>query len=519
MAAGMFYWLAPRLWKTQLWSKALADMHFWIGLVGVLLYIVAMWFSGISQGLMLSQFKPDGATLVYTFLQTLENIQLYYIFRVIGGFLYLSGFVLLAINVWKTARSGSPYNESIEVAVLESKRKNSMTWGEALINDPLAYTFLGICTTLLWWFLPPHADKAALLLTILIAIKAVLAFKSSNDGWTQWHERIVENYLPFAVLVFVTAAIGGAVQIIPTLIVNREKNIEGRLQEVYTPLELAGRDIYINEGCYLCHSQMIRTLSADILRYGRPGVVDDYSHLGESIYDHPYQWGSKRTGPDLAREGGPLAKDEQGKDYKYMRSGKRGNQWHFSHFLNPRQISDGSNMPAFPWLFQQDADIKALPAKIAAQVRIGVPWPAMNQHEIFDKVETQSQEIAASLVAAKVYLPAKPQLAGSDLRNYLAKTKVVALIAYVQKLGAYHVVSKDGPSMPVPLNPDSYRSNQAVVPVSPAAAPAATLATPAAPAAPATPATPAAPAAPATPAAPAAPAAPAGAATPTIPPA
>ncbi|MEI7955345.1 MAG: cytochrome-c oxidase, cbb3-type subunit I, partial [Verrucomicrobiota bacterium] len=453
MAAGMFYWLAPRLWKTQLWSKAMADMHFWIGLVGVLLYIVAMWFSGISQGLMLSQFKPDGATLVYTFLQTLENIQLYYIFRVIGGLLYLGGFVMLAFNIWKTIRSGSPCNESVEVVVLEPKRKDGMTWSEALINDPLAYIFLGICTTLLWFFLPPHADKAALVLTVLIAIKAVLAFKASNDGWTQWHERIVENYLPFAVLVFVTAAIGGAVQIIPTLIVNREKNVEGRLQEIYTPLELAGRDIYISEGCYLCHSQMIRTLSADILRYGRAGVIDDYSHLGESLYDHPYQWGSKRTGPDLAREGGPLEKDAQGKEYKYMRAGKRGNQWHFNHFLNPRQISEGSNMPAFPWLFEQDADIKSLPAKIAAQVRIGVPWPAMNQNEIFAQVEKQSQEIAESLVASKVFLPSKPKLAGSDLRNYLHTTKAVALIAYIQKLGAYHVVTKDGPTMPIPLNP------------------------------------------------------------------
>ena len=179
------------------------------------------------------------------------------------------------------------------------------------------------------------------------SIKAFRAFKASKEKWTDWHERIVENYLPFTVLIFIAVAIGGSVQIIPSLIVNRAKNIEGRLQELYTPLELAGRDLYVSEGCYNCHSQMIRTLVPDVMRYGRSGVKDDYSHLGESLYDHPYQWGSKRTGPDLAREGGPLAAGS-----KYMRVGKRGNDWHFNHFLNPRQISPGSNMPAYPWLFE-----------------------------------------------------------------------------------------------------------------------------------------------------------------------
>ena len=505
MAAGMFYWLAPRLWKTQLWSKALADMHFWIGLTGILLYIVAMWCSGISQGLMLSEFNADQTALKYKFLETLQEIQVFYIMRSLGGLLYVSGFVMLALNVFLTARSGSPHDESVEVAVLKPAGKDGMSWADALINDPLAYIFLGICTTLLWFFLPPHADKAALVLTVLIAIKAVLAFRSSNNSWTDWHERLVDNYLPFAVLVCVAAAIGGAVQIIPTLIVNREKNIEGRLQVVYTPLELAGRDIYVSEGCYLCHSQMIRTLPGDVMRYGRAGIADDYSHLGESIFDHPYQWGSKRTGPDLAREGGPLAKDAQGKEFKYMRSGIRGNDWHFNHFLNPRQISEGSNMPAYPWLFDENSNaenIKALPNKIAVQVKLGVPWPVMNQHEILDRVETQAQEIAASLVQAGVYLPAKDNLQGDNLRNYLAKTKVVALIAFIQKLGTYHTVTKDGPAVPAALNPDSYRAPAptAKKPEPPAAAPVTpppAAGTPApAPAAPTTP-TPAAPVTPA----------------------
>ncbi len=452
MAAGMFYWLAPRLWKTQLWSKALANMHFWVGMVGILLYVVALWCAGIMQALMLNQMNPGGTTLKYEFLETLESIQIFYILRSVGGTLYLLGFILCGVNIFMTARSGKAHDETVEVAVLEKAKKDSMPWKEALINDPLAYVFLGIAFSILWFFLPPHADKAALAVAILVGVKAVLAFRASKAKWTNWHERIVENYMPFSILVFVAVAIGGAVQIIPSLVVNREKNIEGRLQEIYTPLELAGRDLYIDEGCYNCHSQMIRTLVPDVLRYGRAGVADDYSHLGESLFDHPYQWGSKRTGPDLAHEGGPTAAGA-----KHMRVGKRGNDWHFNHFLNPRQLSPGSNMPSYPWLFSKETDVKAIPNKIAVQSRLGVPWPAMNQHEIRDMVETQSQEIASSLVAAKVYLPEHPELQGDALRNHLAKTQVVALIAYVQKVGAYREIVKKQTAPPSSLDPDSHR--------------------------------------------------------------
>jgi cytochrome c oxidase cbb3-type subunit I/II len=142
-----------------------------------------------------------------------------------------------------------------------------------------------------------------------------------------------------------------------------------------------------------------------------------------------------------------------------MRVGKRGNDWHFNHFLNPRQTSAGSNMPAYPWLFEKPTDVKSIPGKIAAQRKIGVPWPAMNQHEIRDMVETQAQEIAASLVASKVYLPAKPDLEGDALRNELAKTQVVALIAYMQKLGSYREVKPEGGAKPHALDPDSRRTN------------------------------------------------------------
>jgi cytochrome c oxidase cbb3-type subunit I/II len=191
------------------------------------------------------------------------------------------------------------------------------------------------------------------------------------------------------------------------------------------------------------------------MRYGRAGVVDDYSHLGESIYDYPYQWGSKRTGPDLAREGGAIAKGPDGNPMKYMRVGKRGNDWHVNHLLDPRSTSPGSNMPSFSWLFETDTDVKALPGKIAVQARLGVPYPAMTQAEITDQVETQAQEIATSLVNAGVYLPKHPDLKGNDLRNHLAKSEAIAVIAYLQKLGSYHDVKKDHPSEPSVLDPDS----------------------------------------------------------------
>ena len=453
MAAGMFYWLAPRLWKTKLWSTSLANMHFWVGMVGILLYVVAMWCSGIMQGLMLNQVNEGGTTLKYEFLETLESIQVFFWLRSIGGLLYLVGFILCAINIWQTARSGQAHDETVQVALLEKKQKDGMRWGEALFNDPLAHIFAAISFIILWFFLPPHADKAALVVSILLCIKAWRAFSANKEKWTNWHERLIENYLPFTVLVFVSVAIGGAVQIIPTLIVKREKNIEGRLQELYTPLELAGRDIYVSEGCYNCHSQMIRTLVPEVMRYGRPGVADDYSHLGESLFDHPYQWGSKRTGPDLAREGGEIAAGA-----KYMRLGKRGNDWQFKHLVNPREISgENTNMPNYPWLVDQEADIKSLPNKIRKQVAIGVPWPPMPNDEILDRAKVQAMEIADNLVAAGIYLPEKKDLQGKELSQYLAKSKMVALIAYLQKLGSYKEVKKDTPVPPTSLDPDSQR--------------------------------------------------------------
>jgi cytochrome c oxidase cbb3-type subunit I/II len=458
MAAGMFYWLAPRLWNTKLWSTSLANMHFWIGLVGILLYVAAMWVSGISQALMLNETNPGGATLKYEFVETLRQIQVLYIIRSFGGGLFLLGFILCGINIFMTARSGSASETTVEVTLLERKKKDTMTIREALISDPVTYVVLAVAFMILWFFLPPHADKAALLMTIVFIAKAVGAFRSNTKTWSDYFDRLLENYLPFTLLIFAAVAIGGLVQIIPSLTVNRAANMEERIQIPYTPLELAGRDIYVSEGCYNCHSQMIRTLVPDVLRYG-PASDQGYSRIGESLYDHPHQWGSKRTGPDLAREGGPLVEGSE-----MMRIGRRDNLWHFNHFLDPRQTSPGSNMPPYPWLFEAKTDFKALPKKIAVQTRLGVPWPAMTKEGIEQGARDQAMEIANSLVVAGAYLPDRPDLTPEELRRHLAETQVIALIAYMQKLGSYESLEAPPAPKPVPLNPDSLRRPATILP-------------------------------------------------------
>jgi cytochrome c oxidase cbb3-type subunit I/II len=197
------------------------------------------------------------------------------------------------------------------------------------------------------------------------------------------------------------------VQIVPTVIVNKAANVEGVRQIPYTPLELAGRDIYVREGCYLCHSQMIRTLVGDVLRYG------PYSKLGESIYDHPFQWGSKRTGPDLAREGG-----------RYP------NLWHFKHMLNPREVTPGSVMPNYPWLYDGRTDIGALAAKMSVLRRLGVPYPQTTPDAINEAVFAQELAIVQDL-----------KTAGAEVQP---DREIVALIAYLQKLGKSENVPVSG---------------------------------------------------------------------------
>lgn len=430
MAAGMFYWLTPRLYGTKLRSTAMANFHFWISIFGILLYVASMWVSGIMQGLMLNSTNAAGTALTYpNFIETLTAIRPMMAFRIIGGVMYLAGMGLMLYNLWLTARSGKAVNETREVTVIEHGAVDNMGVKATFLADPVTYMFGGLFLLMGWIFLPKGADITALICALAFIFIAAKKFRSTHQQWSGWYERLLENWLPFTLLTFVAVALGGLIQIIPTVMVNRAKNMEDRIQQVYTPLELTGRDIYVSEGCYNCHSQMIRTILPDVLRYG------DYSRMGESIYDHPFQWGSKRTGPDLAREGG-----------KYPHS------WHYNHMMDPRSTSVGSNMPPYPHLFTEKFDQKTLPSKIAVMVRLGVPYPPMTDVEIKEDAIKQGIQIVETLK--------------KDNISALPDTKIVALISYLQKLGKYDTPDTEnkllkGPEaphlIPLPVNPDKQR--------------------------------------------------------------
>ena len=419
MAAGMFYWLAPRLWNKPLYSTALANLHFWVGTVGILLYVAAMWTSGITQGLMLNATNANGTALAYpNFLDTLNAIRPMMLFRVIGGTLYTVGWLLLVYNLYRTIRGASPVNGTVEVFVEDEKpAEGRLGLGGAFLSPPVVFSVLGTLSACAWMFGNDFFKLAGLFGTITCAILGWVHFEARKHRWGAWYDRLLVSALPFTILTFIAVSAGGLIQIVPTVLVNRAENVEDRRQIPYTPLELAGRDLYVSEGCYLCHSQMIRTIVPDVLRYG------DYSRLGESIYDYPFQWGSKRNGPDLARVGG-----------KYP------DVWHYRHMENPRSISVGSNMPDYPWLYTQKTDVAALTSKIAVQRMLGVPYPKWTVAELRENVATQEAAIVADLRGSGV--EAQPD------------RQIIALIAYLQKLGKYETVPGHSAPSPKAENPN-----------------------------------------------------------------
>ena len=418
MAAGMFYWLAPKLWNTRLHSPGLAHMHFYIGLVGILLYVASMWVSGITQGLMLNGTIENGTVLAYAnFVETVNAVRPMMAIRILGGGLFLLGFFLLAYNIFRTVKSGSPVNGTIEVFAAEPSTGGRMSLVGTIFNAPVLYTSFGIVFSCMWILGNEWVSFFAMFALMTTSVLAIVHFQTTTDSWSDWYEKLLANTRAFTILAFLSVAIGGAVQIIPAVTVNRAKNIEDRLQVPYTPLELAGRDIYVSEGCYNCHSQMIRTLVPDVLRYG------DYSRIGESIYDHPFQWGSKRNGPDLAREGG-----------------KRLNEWHFDHMSDPRQLEPGSNMPAYPWLYEKKTDYQSLPRKIAVQRVLGVPYSDWSDETIRASATDQASAIVTNLRNA--YRSVEPD------------RQIVALIAYLQKLGRSEDLTAPGYRGAIPASVD-----------------------------------------------------------------
>ena len=410
MAAGLFYFLVPRLWGRPLHSPAAADTHFWVATVGILLYTVSMWVSGVTQGLMWRATNPDGTLLYPSFVETLLAIRPLYLTRIVGGSLYLVGFCLMAWNLAMTIRAGAPVESS--VTVVEPEPTPEVPWRRLVFSHPIILAGSGVAV-MLTFFVTERVELAALLLGAMVVLVVVtwlsFALGRSGDGQRNLHRLLEGRPLLFTVLSLIAVLIGGVAEILPTIVVDRAVPKSGPIATPYRPLEVHGRDIYVREGCYLCHSQMIRPFPAEKVRYGEPSTA------GEFIYDHPFQWGSKRTGPDLHRVGGK---------YSHL--------WHYQHLLDPRSTSPGSNMPSYAWLAGRKLDLGDTAVKLAALKTLGVPYAAADIAQGNGELEASGRAIAKELAAQ-----------GVDLAW---DSEMVALIAYLQRLGKHPPAPASAPA-------------------------------------------------------------------------
>jgi cytochrome c oxidase cbb3-type subunit I/II len=340
MIFGMLYWLVPKMWGTKVYSTRLANLHFWLGTLGIIFYALPMYVSGVVQSLMWKEFNAEGFLVYKNFLETTVQILPLHMLRALGGGLYLIGAIIMTYNLIKTAYAGL-----------------------FIANDPA---------------------EAAPLTTAAHA----------NSGW---HSVLERKPVVFTALALVAILIGGIIEMVPTFLIKSNVPTIASVKP-YTPLELHGRDIYIREGCVNCHSQLVRPFRSETERYG------EYSKSGEYVYDHPFLWGSKRTGPDLQRIGG-----------------KYGDSWHYYHMLDPQAVSAGSIMPAYPWLYNQVIDRSMTAPKINALRTIGVPYPP-DYNELADAdIDVQAAKIVENL-----------SLEGIEV---MPDAEIIALIAYLQRLG------------------------------------------------------------------------------------
>jgi len=341
IAFAVLYYIFPRMWRTKLYSLKLANAHFWLMTLGIVFYAVPLYWGGITQSLMWKAVNADGTLTYPNFLETVTQIIPMYILRVVGGSLYILGSLVGVWNLYKTAKSGSfMADENVQAVVRTDQKAPDSHWHRVLEGKPAR----------------------------------------------------------FAVLVFVAVAIGGAVEFVPTFLVQSNVPTIASVKP-YTPLELEGRDIYVREGCYTCHSQMIRPFRSETERYGQ------YSLAGEFVYDHPFQWGSKRTGPDLHRVGG-----------KYP------DAWHYNHMREPRSTSPNSIMPGYTWMYENDLDISHAEGKIITMKKLGVPYPDGYETQAMSDLQAQAASIASNLKA-------------SGFKDVDQKKEIIALIAYLQRLG------------------------------------------------------------------------------------
>ncbi len=339
----MLYYLIPRIYKTEIFSKKLINVHFWLGTLGILFYAVPMYISGFTQGMMWKEFTPEGTLKYPAFLETTLQLLPMHMMRAIGGTIYLSGAILMAYNLFKTIAQGTlEANEKAQAPALEAA------------------------------YVPTGED-------------------------TFWHRWLERKPMPMLFWSLVAILIGTFIELIPTFAV--ESNVPTiEVVKPYTALELHGRDLYIREGCVGCHSQMVRPFLSETERYGQ------FSQSGEFVYDHPFLWGSKRTGPDLHRVG-----------RKYPDS------WHYHHMMDPTSMSPGSIMPAYPWLTEQTLNTSLTTSKLEALKSIGVPYED-------DYIANSDQEIKKQANEITDVLKKEGIKVSSD-------KEIIAMIAYLQRLG------------------------------------------------------------------------------------
>ena len=353
---GMIYWLAPRLFQAPLYSKKLAEWHFWIATFGILLYVAAIYSAGITQGLMWRAFDETGRLAYPDFVETVVRLLPMYWVRVVGGSLYIVGMFVFGYNILMTWRARPA---AYQVPVVTAARL------------PAAYV-----------------DPAPV---------PVGAGLWARFAAARWHHKWERMPLTFTVLVVLAVVVASLAEILPTFLIRSNVPTIASVKP-YTPLELAGRDLYIREGCSNCHSQMVRPLRHETERFG------EYSKPGEFIYDRPFLWGSRRIGPDLARIGG-----------KYP------DLWHLRHFEEPQALVPGSIMPTYANLVRNPLDFEGIQARVDAMVMLGVPYgDAVNRAP--ELARAQANSIAEAIAAS-----GGPTGTGDR--------EVIALIAYMQRLG------------------------------------------------------------------------------------
>ncbi len=412
MTFGMIYWLLPRLFQTRLYSNSLATWHFWLGTLGILLYIIPIYVAGLTQGLMWRALTDDGTLRFPEFVHTVNSTIPMWWARVFGGVLYVAGILLMAYNYFMTWRTRPAI---YDVPVIQAA--------------PLSKIYVE----------PVKQTQSRL------AGAPVLEMANKIDRLEQmeWHRSWEATPVKFTIWVTIAVLIASAFSLIPSFLIRANVPQSDNIKP-YTPLESLGRDIYIAEGCYNCHSQQIRPMLAETMRYG------EYSRVEEGMYDRPFQWGSRRIGPDLSREGG-----------------LKTNLWHFLHFLNPESMTTGSIMPAYPHLLKK-LNYKDLPTRMSALSALGVPYHPFTGNLNLDPVEdarAQARQIVADLIAqdltptGNLEFDANDQLILQDGRPVLTarhgwwiegdqqlvfygrqespldETQIVALIAYMQRLG------------------------------------------------------------------------------------